>query len=67
MVEILAADQLRHGDLLHLGDLGPVRLLGRGETPGPGGGILDESTGKSLAGAVGVTDGMRNAGIRHLL
>ena len=63
--ELFALDELRHGDLLHLGDLIAHGLIGGQEGARPGRRVLDEGAGKGLAAAVGVADGVGNAGIRH--
>ena len=52
-----------HRHLLHLGDHGPLVLVGGHEAPGPGGGVLDEGPGKGDAALVGVADGVGRAGI----
>ena len=63
--QVLVLDQLVHGNLLHLGDLVPVRLVGRHEAAAPGGGVLDEGPGKGRSAAVGVADGVGRTGVRH--
>ena len=63
--QILVPDQLRHRDLLHLGNGFPVDLCGRHKATRPGRRVLDERAGKVLAALVGVADGMGRAGIRN--
>ena len=62
--QVLVLDELRDGDLLHLGDLVPLALAGRHEGPRPGGGVFDEGAGEGDVAPVGVSDGVGRAGIR---
>ena len=62
--KLLALDELRDGDLLHLGHLVPHVLALGHEGPGPGGGVFYEGPGEGLAAAVGEADGVGDAGVR---
>ena len=63
--QLLALNQLRHGDLLHLRHQIAHLLIGGGEGTGPCGGVLDEGTGEGLVGLVCVADGVGQTGVRH--
>ena len=63
--QLFPLNQLGNGDLLHFGHLVADLLVGRGEGPGPGGGVLYKGAGKGFAAAVGEADGVGDAGIRH--
>ena len=61
--KLLALNELRHGNLLHLGHLVAYLLIGGHEGAGPGGGILHEGTGKGDVAGVGVADGVGQTGV----
>ena len=63
--QLLAFDELRNRNLLHLGDLIAHLLIGGREGTRPGRGVLDERTGKGLVALVRVADGVRHAAVRH--
>ena len=61
--EFLPADQCLDGYQLHVGDQLALALPGRHEGPGPGGGVLDEGSGKGNAGCIRIADGVGDAGV----
>ena len=63
--QLLALDELRHGNLLHFRHQIAHLLIGGHEGAGPGGGVLDEGPGEGLVGVVGIADAVGQAGIRH--
>ena len=63
--QLLALNQLRHGNLLHFRHQIAHLLICGSEGTGPGGGVLDEGTGEGLMGLVCVADGVGQTGVRH--
>ena len=61
----LILNKVMHRYQLHFRDQIPFALYRRRKRPGPGRRILNKGTGKRDTRLIGISDGMRRAGIRH--